>query len=49
MEKNPPALPKPSKIIRKLKLSTQTVAPLTRETEAVSCTKRATGCPIHTC
>ena len=40
--------PKPSKVVRKLKLSKETVSPLTSET-AASCTARATGCPIHTC
>jgi hypothetical protein len=50
MEKKLPTLPKPSKIVRKLKLSKELVAPLTRDTETTYyCTKKNTGCPIHTC
>jgi hypothetical protein len=50
MEKQPPSPPKPSKIVRKLKLSREVVAPLTRDVvDAPGCTKRWTGCPIHTC
>jgi hypothetical protein len=41
--------PKPSKVVRKLKLSKETVSPLTSEIAEASCTMRATGCPIHTC
>lgn len=40
--------PKPTKIVRKLKLSKQKVAQLTGE-HAPRCTKRVTGCPVHTC
>jgi hypothetical protein len=49
MEKKPLELPKPSKIVRKLKLSKETVGPLTREVNAYAYTKRLNGCPIHTC
>jgi len=49
MDKKSPAPPKPSKVVRKLKLSKETVAVFTNETAPAACTKRATGCPIHTC
>ena len=49
MDQKSSGSPKPSKVVRKLKLSKETVSPLTDETSALSCTKRATGCPIHTC
>ena len=50
MNQNKAASPKPSKIVRKLKLSKQTLVPLTGEvTGPIGYTKRATGCPVHTC
>jgi hypothetical protein len=49
MAKKTPESPKPSKVVRKLKLSKETLSPLSSETAGLSCTKRATGCPIHTC
>lgn len=49
MDKKPPGPPKPTKVVRKLRLAKEIVAVSFDETTAVSCTKRATGCPVHTC
>ena len=49
MNQNKATPPKPSKIVRKLKLSKQTLVPLTGEAGPIGCTRRATGCPVHTC
>jgi hypothetical protein len=46
--KTAPDSPKPTKVVRSLKLSKEKVAQLT-ENGARLCTKRATGCPVHTC
>jgi len=44
-------LPKPTRISRKLALSSEKLVVLTGETAKPqdACTNRNTGCPIHTC
>lgn len=41
--------PKPQKVVRKLSISKEKVAQLNEAVENRYCTKRQTGCPVHTC
>ena len=49
MNKLPKEPPKPKKVVRKLTLSKEMVAQLGEAPGPVACTRKATGCPIHTC
>lgn len=44
-------IPKPTRISRKLALSSEKLVVMTGETPKpeAACTNRRTGCPIHTC
>jgi hypothetical protein len=45
-----PKMPRPIQIQRKLTLSSERIVSLREpEASAIRCTKRQTGCPIHTC
>jgi hypothetical protein len=50
--KNAHKMPRPIRISRKLELSSETVAAMAEDPtpqNAIACTKKRTGCPIHTC
>jgi hypothetical protein len=49
MTKAPEKSQKPQKVVRKLTLSKEKVAQLTRPDPTRKCTILKTGCPAHTC